>query len=195
MSTIPAISDKDCTRCKRTLALELFGWLTRHRNGKDQRYRDSWCGDCRVEYKRLASQRLKANAARQRRLERDAEARARKRAQDKAHYAKVRAVKWATADAHTRRAGWLNRRLQQKYGLSVHEYLALCEQQQNCCAICGRPARDRSKRLAVDHDHGTQTIRGLLCHHCNTGLGNFNDDPALLRAAIAYLAKFQKVPA
>lgn len=35
------------------------------------------------------------------------------------------------------------------------------------CAICNRPATTFRKRLAVDHDHKTKEIRGLLCLHCN----------------------------
>jgi len=51
------------------------------------------------------------------------------------------------------------------------------------CAICRRSAR----RLAVDHDHQTNVVRGLLCTPCNQGLGMFRDSVALLRGAIAYL--------
>lgn len=51
------------------------------------------------------------------------------------------------------------------------------------CAICGQA----SSRLSVDHDHRTGNARGMLCTHCNLGLGSFRDDPAVLRRAIRYL--------
>ena len=51
------------------------------------------------------------------------------------------------------------------------------------CTICG----DTSKPLVVDHDHRTEQVRGLLCGHCNRGLGHFRDSPELLEYARMYL--------
>jgi hypothetical protein len=51
------------------------------------------------------------------------------------------------------------------------------------CVICG----DAEAKLVVDHDHKTGAIRGILCNHCNRGLGHFRDDPVLLEFARVYL--------
>lgn len=50
------------------------------------------------------------------------------------------------------------------------------------CVICGN-----EEPLVVDHDHNTGKIRGMLCNHCNRGLGHFRDDPKLLEFAAQYL--------
>lgn len=50
------------------------------------------------------------------------------------------------------------------------------------CVICGS-----EEKLVVDHDHKTGAIRGMLCNHCNRGLGHFRDDPELLEFARIYL--------
>jgi hypothetical protein len=41
--------------------------------------------------------------------------------------------------------------------------------------------------VAVDHDHKTNKVRGLLCNACNKGLGHFHDNVELLQKAINYL--------
>ncbi len=76
-----------------------------------------------------------------------------------------------------------------KYGISLAERDALAAAQGHTCALCGAPESTNGKRLAVDHDHATGTIRGLLCSPCNTGLGHFRDRPELLQAALSYLAR------
>lgn len=43
----------------------------------------------------------------------------------------------------------------------------LSDAQAACCAICKRPETTFNKRLAVDHNHRTGRVRGLLCFHCN----------------------------
>ena len=54
------------------------------------------------------------------------------------------------------------------------------------CVICGVDFSDRVKRT-VDHDHMTKIVRGVLCQHCNLGLGHFRDDPELLKHARVYI--------
>lgn len=61
------------------------------------------------------------------------------------------------------------------------------ENHHGACDICGGEADGRWGVLSIDHDHQTGKARGMLCTKCNKGLGQFRDDPALLRAAIAYL--------
>jgi Recombination endonuclease VII len=73
--------------------------------------------------------------------------------------------------------------LKSLYGLSGDQYNALYNAQGGCCAICGRT----DKRLAVDHDHSTGYVRGLLCGRCNPALGAFRDSVSLLQDAIDYL--------
>ncbi len=81
-------------------------------------------------------------------------------------------------------------RILRDYGISQADYTAMFEAQGGVCDICKKPERaQRFKFLAVDHDHLTNKIRGLLCHRCNAGLGNFNDAIGLFRAAADYLEK------
>lgn len=82
--------------------------------------------------------------------------------------------------------------LRVNYGISVEDYERMLSEQEERCAICGRPetalgAHGEVKRLAVDHDHETGIVRGLLCARCNVGIGLMNHDPMVLAAAIAYL--------
>lgn len=72
-----------------------------------------------------------------------------------------------------------------KYGLTEQDYLDLLEKQMSLCGICGTPFGDGIPH--IDHCHVTQEVRGLLCGRCNTGLGQFLDNPEILQQAIDYV--------
>lgn len=58
-------------------------------------------------------------------------------------------------------------RVEKVYGLSAEGYDRLFRLQGGRCAICCR--RPMTKRLAVDHNHKTGAVRGLLCAHNENG--------------------------
>ena len=83
-----------------------------------------------------------------------------------------------------------NAYLQRKYGITLVEYERLYEEQGGVCAICKqgptKPTRGTAEpTFVVDHDHNTGAVRGLLCGHCNTGIGLLRDSPEVLGAAIS----------
>lgn len=86
--------------------------------------------------------------------------------------------------------------LRLKYDLTLEDFDAMNKAQGGRCAICGEPETSNDHRsghplpLAVDHDHETGAVRGLLCRRCNRHLGGFNDDAKLLRSAADYLDSY-----
>jgi len=90
-------------------------------------------------------------------------------------------------------AHYLKQRKWQSFGVDAGRYQEMLAEQNGVCAICSQPEKHsdsqsgKMKDLAVDHDHKTGVVRALLCSACNTALGLFNDDTALLDAAKAYL--------
>ena len=87
-----------------------------------------------------------------------------------------------------------NNHLKKKYNITVEEYDLLFSKQNGVCAICGKPETStKTSNLAVDHNHLTGDIRGLLCNKCNRGLGYFEDSPELLYKAIKYLKNKENV--
>jgi hypothetical protein len=81
------------------------------------------------------------------------------------------------------------RRLAERRSKALKAYgpagLAACERiiAGEGCDICGK----RTKRMAIDHDHDTGEVRGILCKDCNLILGWVKDDAVRLRNMAAYL--------
>jgi len=93
----------------------------------------------------------------------------------------------AAATARNRRTS-----LRQLYGITPEDFDRMMEDQGGVCRICGNAqegGNQNAAKLHVDHCHETGKVRGLLCTCCNTALGKFRDDPALLRAAADYLER------
>ena len=81
--------------------------------------------------------------------------------------------------------------LRRRYGMDFGQYDSLFEFQNGLCLICGKPEtrfrNGRVTRLAVDHCHDTNKVRGLLCSACNSGIAHLQHSPEVLRKAIEYL--------
>lgn len=76
-----------------------------------------------------------------------------------------------------------------KYNLQPQHKQALIDSQKNLCAICGYKFGQKIGDMKVDHNHNTGNVRGLLCDHCNRGLGFFRDNKDVMQNAINYLAR------
>lgn len=98
------------------------------------------------------------------------------------------------------RDGYRRRKLIYNYNISPDTYDILLKEQDNLCAICGtdNPAgsgveNTRGLSFAVDHDHETNKVRGLLCNLCNRALGFLRDSPETVKSAYEYLKKHKEV--
>lgn len=85
--------------------------------------------------------------------------------------------------------------------LSVRRYIVeeMHRLQNGLCVICSTPIRvergtqeERSTKAHLDHDHSDNSIRGLLCGHCNLMIGFAQDSPAILKKAAQYLESYEK---
>jgi hypothetical protein len=83
-----------------------------------------------------------------------------------------------------------NNTLKNKFSITLVQYNEMFEKQGGLCAICKQKQEQislRYKNLAVDHNHKTGKIRGLLCSKCNKAIGLLNDDFSIVEAALNYL--------
>ena len=92
-----------------------------------------------------------------------------------------------------------DKKLRKTFGITYNEYKNLLKEQNNVCAICKSPEIRKRKSgvlydLAVDHNHKTGKVRGLLCKNCNWALGQLKDNPNFLIDAHFYLSKHDNIP-
>jgi|SRR5579859_843078 len=80
-----------------------------------------------------------------------------------------------------------NYRLKKRYGITLAQKELLLQEQGNKCAICLCNIESTTK-CAVDHDHTTKRIRGILCIGCNRSMGRLGDSYEKLERVAMYLA-------
>jgi hypothetical protein len=155
-------NSKVCTICELRLPCEAFHKSSRSKDGLQTR--------CRNCYRDWYNQRYQDNAEfREKRSE---------------HFAKFYEEKYPSRrERHndTRRYGM--------YGITRAQFDAMVAEQGGVCAICKQPPSGHGPQavLAVDHNHDSGLIRGLLCSPCNMAIGLFRENPDVLAAAIRYL--------
>lgn len=165
---------KWCSHCKRELSSASF-----YRNKRNADGLHDSCKDCR---KHTDSQSHRVN--RDRRIGAMREYRAKTiitRRQQELDYGKSEAGKQrnrrATARYHiTHKTECEDRRIRKTYGITLAEYDEMLAEQHGVCKICGG-VDPNGRRLAVDHDHVTGAVRGLLCVRCNLALGQYEKHP------------------
>lgn len=88
---------------------------------------------------------------------------------------------------------WKESHLRQSFGISLNDYHNMVAAQGNKCAMCGEAETEMRggevKALAVDHNHSTGKVRGLLCSACNKAIGLLKEDRELFFAGVRYLDK------
>lgn len=156
------ITEKVCTRCQTLLPIEAYAWR-KYEGGYKRR---SWCRECEAAAGREYARKRRANPEGRK---------------------QIRAAKlknYREQDPDTKRLRSI-RASARRLGLDPDEIVRAWDGTGHRCQICGRPPGER--RLCIDHCHESGRFRGFLCGPCNTGIGQLQDSPDLLRAAITYL--------
>ena len=87
-----------------------------------------------------------------------------------------------------RRRSWK----QHGININIEEYDNLFSQQKGKCAICGRHQSEMKFRLAVDHNHTTGLVRGLLCNKCNFVVAAIESNGDKIEKAKSYIKDWSK---
>jgi hypothetical protein len=102
-------------------------------------------------------------------------------------YNRNRVREWSFRANNKRRSN-----LATRYGITLEMYESMLAKQGGKCAICGGQM-DENKRSAVDHDHTTGEVRGILHCKCNTAIALLCESPKICRMAANYLENHGRV--
>ena len=168
------IPTKICCKCKKEKYPDEFG--TRKRNSDGKRGR---CKLCEIEDRKIYLTPEKIEMGR---------VTSRKYLFANREEVKRKQKIWCEKNKERRYKWQRNNQLKKRYNISLEEYHSLLLIQEGKCKICKTttPGRKR-KGFMVDHCHKTGIVRGLLCVQCNLAIGQFNDNPEIVKIAAKYL--------
>jgi hypothetical protein len=83
-----------------------------------------------------------------------------------------------------------NSYLVHKYGMTLKQYNQQLRAQNHCCALCGKHKSHSKTSLAVDHNHKTGKIRGIVCYRCNKFIIGRHDTASATKLYL-YMIKFE----
>lgn len=184
------VENKVCSKCG------LLKPLSEYYYNKKQKYYPNACKVCLNAAGRLHRAKNKEKVAgakkiyRNKNRERIAEWSRNYYASNKEYYSKYR------QDNIRKRK---STRLIREYKITIEDYEKLLLEQGGVCAICKKSETIIEKStnvirpLAVDHDHKTGKIRGLLCGRCNQAIGLIHDCPVTAKAMSDYLIEHESI--
>jgi hypothetical protein len=124
------------------------------------------------------------NKERKKEIDRIAGAKYRKNNKEKL---RLKAKRYRESDPERVKRLERNAHLLRKFGITIEQYEQLLWEQKFRCLGCNIHQSKLQKPLAVDHDHKTGKVRGLLCDPCNIALGCVKDSTKILSQLIKYL--------
>lgn len=165
---------KKCNCCKSEKPLSEFNRAKGSKDGLQPRCRDCGRRLCREWYGRNKDSEQQ---------------KARRRMRIRGPLDRERNRKWAAENPERARYHSRKKLLRKKYNMTLEEHDALFASQGFACGACGSPTPNSKKGWSTDHCHSTGAVRGILCHHCNVGIGHAKDSPQTLQMWIKYLGR------
>lgn len=167
--------------------------------------RGNWpsrCFGCRTAYKRAKNRA--ANRLRRARFPEQERARVRAIHKRNPEANRARVAAWQAANPDRvaaqrakaavtvtpeQRRNWT---LRSRYGITLDEQREMWARQDGLCLLCDVELVDDPHGFAVDHDHATGQVRGLLCQLCNVCLRPVDVDPTWAARAVAYVTATER---
>ena len=80
---------------------------------------------------------------------------------------------------------WTFKKRCARHGINEKQFWEIYDKQGGRCLVC--EDQISAEISAIDHNHKTKEVRGILCKSCNRALGLLKDSPSNLQRAAQYL--------